>query len=64
MIVRLPAGGRGGLTAIGSYPGGQSENPASPWYENLLADWTAGKYLPLPAARAGPSGRVRWELTP
>jgi penicillin amidase len=51
----------GKFTAEGIYPGGQSENPASSWYDNLVADWWAGRYLPLPAAgqRAGP---IRWEL--
>lgn len=24
------------------YPGGQSENPPSPWYENQIADWFDG----------------------
>jgi penicillin G amidase len=56
--------GRGKAAAIGIYPGGQSENPASPWYENLIADWWDGKYLPLPAAGAGPSGQLRWDLIP
>ena len=44
----------------GIYPGGQSENPASAWYENLIADWWAGRYLPMPAAGSGGSaGSVR-----
>jgi penicillin amidase len=52
-------------TGEGIYPGGQSENPASPWYDNLAADWQAGRYLPLPdpagvtaggAASAGGAG--------
>jgi penicillin amidase len=29
------------------YPGGQSENPLSPWYENQIADWFDGRYLPF-----------------
>jgi penicillin G amidase len=65
MIVRWPGrGGRGLVTAVGVYPGGQSENPASPWYENLIADWWNGKYLAMPAAGATASGRPRWELVP
>jgi penicillin amidase len=59
--------GRGRGTAIGIYPGGQSENPASPWYENLVADWWNDRYLPLPSAgtglrRTGARWQVRWEL--
>jgi penicillin amidase len=47
----------GGVTAQGVYPGGQSENPASPWYSNLVPLWWDGKYLPVPApgSAAGPS---------
>ena len=29
------------------YPGGQSENPLSPWYDNQISDWFAGRYLPF-----------------
>jgi penicillin amidase len=50
-------GGAGGLMAEGVYPGGQSENPASPWYSDLIADWWDGRYLPMPSASgAGTSG--------
>lgn len=64
MIVWLPAAGRQGIQAEGIYPGGQSENPASPWYDNLTARWGSGGYLPMPAAGAPASGRIRWELRP
>jgi penicillin amidase len=40
----------GGVFAEGIYPGGQSENPASPWYDNLVTDWWDGRYLPMPPA--------------
>ena len=40
--------GPGSGTAQGIYPGGQSENPASPWYEDQVADWWNGRYLPMP----------------
>ncbi len=61
--------------AEGIYPGGQSENPASPWYSNLVSEWLAGRYLPLPAvtaaaatrttsARPTTSGTTVWELRP
>jgi penicillin G amidase len=45
------------------YPGGQSENPASPWYSNLIGDWWAGTYLPMPAAGSG-AARVTSGLRP
>jgi penicillin amidase len=66
---RMIAGwaGVGKPVAEGIYPGGQSENPASPWYSNLVGYWWAGTYLPLPHADAGasvaPTTRV-WELLP
>ncbi len=64
--------GSGAAAGEGIYPGGQSENPASPWYGNLIADWRAGRYLPMPPARppastaaGGPAGTgARWELRP
>ncbi len=64
MIVRWPRSG--GAVAEGIYPGGQSENPASPWYENLIPYWWNGTYLPMPPAGAGrdPAATVRWELEP
>jgi penicillin amidase len=70
MIVHWTA--PGAAAGEGIYPGGQSENPASPWYGNLIADWRAGRYLPMPPARppaaaeAGGPARAgpRWELRP
>jgi penicillin G amidase len=59
------AGSGGTVTAEGVYPGGQSENPASPWYSNLISLWWNGQYLPVPApgSVAGPaSGGVTWSL--
>lgn len=50
--------GRGAAKAEGIYPGGQSENPASPWYTDQIADWWDGRYLPFPSS----SGPVRWIL--
>ena len=43
------------VTAEGVYPGGQSENPASPWYANLIADWWDDRYLPMAAASSAGS---------
>lgn len=35
------------IKAWGIYPGGQSGNPGSPYYDNLLQDWQQGKLQPL-----------------
>jgi penicillin amidase len=58
MIAALSSGG---VTAQGVYPGGQSENPASPWYANLVPLWWDGKYLPVPAP-GRPAGPIVWTL--
>ncbi len=53
-------------TSVGVYPGGQSENPLSPWYEDQIPTWWDGRYNPMldgPTARAQP-GSVTWRLTP
>lgn len=50
--------------AEGTYPGGQDENPASPWYENQISHWWNGEYSPLidgATARRQP-GSVIWTL--
>ncbi|HXS66368.1 MAG TPA: penicillin acylase family protein [Streptosporangiaceae bacterium] len=58
MIVRWSGRpGKRHVVATGIYPGGQAENPASPWYQNLIADWSAGSYLTLPSA--GPPSSQR-----
>ena len=33
--------------AFGIYPGGQSGNPGSKYYDNFIDDWTVGKYYTL-----------------
>ena len=33
--------------AIGIYPGGQSGNPGSKYYDNFISDWAAGDYFDL-----------------
>jgi penicillin amidase len=48
MIVSWDGGGKAFAEAV--YPGGQSENPASPWYSDQIADWWAGAYLRMPSA--------------
>ena len=61
MIVAWTGPGSG--AAQGIYPGGQSENPASPWYEDQVADWWNGRYLPMPPPGSSP-GVIRWTLHP
>jgi penicillin amidase len=61
MIVHWTGPGAG--TGQGIYPGGQSENPASRWYEDQVADWWNGRYLPMPPAGSAP-GVIRWSLRP
>jgi penicillin G amidase len=43
MIVQLTKN----TEAYGIYPGGQSGNPGSPYYDNFVDNWAGGKYYPL-----------------
>lgn len=36
-----------GVKAVGIYPGGQSGNPGSPYYSNMIEPWAAAKYFSL-----------------
>lgn len=55
--------GPGTATARADYPGGQSDNPASPWYQNLVADFMAGRLRAMPwPARSAPGGGAVWTL--
>jgi penicillin amidase len=56
--------GTGQATAEISYPGGQNENPASPWYDNLIQYWWDGRYLPLKTTADPQAGSVVWTLRP
>jgi penicillin amidase len=56
--------GHGAATGEGVYPGGQSENPASAWYSDQMADWWNGRYLPMPPASGTAAGSLQWNLTP
>jgi len=51
--------------AYGIYPGGQSGNPGSPFYDTFLDKWVAGQYNPLWVM--GPDEkkdkRVKWIMT-
>ncbi len=51
--------------AEGIYPGGQDENPASPWYENQISHWWNGQYYSLidGATARQQSGSVVWTLS-
>lgn len=55
--------GRAAANSVAVYPGGQSDNPASSWYANLVPLWWDGRYLPL-ASAAGYRGGVVWTLHP
>jgi penicillin amidase len=57
----IAALGTGGISARGVYPGGQSENPASPWYANLVGLWWDGQYLPVPVP-GSTGGAIAWSL--
>jgi penicillin G amidase len=56
--------GPGQATAEAIYPGGQSENPASPWYTDMVDDWLAGRNLTMPSTNDGPIGSILWSLRP
>ncbi len=47
MIVEL---GKDSVTGHVIYPGGQSGNPGSPYYDNFLDDWLSGKYYEVSLA--------------
>ena len=68
MITWLPRrgtkAGRAGIGAELSYPGGASDNPASPWYANVTSLWQEGGYLLLPRPGVTSSRQTRWELLP
>jgi penicillin G amidase len=53
-------------TFSGIYPGGQSENPASPWYENKVDTWWNGLYAPMLSAdqAAFAPGAATWAMQP
>ena len=47
--------------SFGMYPGGQSEDPTSPHYDDQMKPWAAGRYLPLyfyPSPQAFQAGQV------
>ena len=51
--------------AYGVYPGGQSGNPGSRFYDNFIDEWVAGKYYSLWMMKAGEENdaRVKWKMS-
>jgi penicillin amidase len=56
----------GSGSAYGVYPGGQSENPVSDWYQNRVVTWLDGRYDAIVSADTARSnaGTVTWSLNP
>lgn len=55
------------VRAWGTYPGGQSGNPASSRYDDRIAQWSAGELDTLrvpPSPEALPATATRWMLSP
>jgi penicillin amidase len=54
------------IEAYGVYPGGQSGNPGSKYYDTFVDYWAAGKYyriLFLQQATAAKHERIKWHMT-
>ena len=49
--------------AFGIYPGGQSGNPASPYYESFIDDWGKGKYYELNYFISAPEAKAKASVT-
>jgi penicillin amidase len=51
--------------AYGIYPGGQSGNPGSRFYQNFIGDWSKGKYYTLWMMKMNETTgkRVKWKMT-
>ena len=51
--------------AYGVYPGGQSGNPGSKYYDSFVDQWAAGKYYSLWFMKAGDKmdKKVKWKMT-
>ncbi|MER7672493.1 penicillin acylase family protein [Kitasatospora sp. NPDC096128] len=60
MVVAWTGDGQADARAI--YPGGQSENPESPWYRTFGADWWNGRLRPLRTAEDGAPSVAVWTL--
>jgi penicillin amidase len=53
-----------GVEAKGVYPGGQSENPLSPWYENEVNTWWNLHYIPVAFSTAPNDRLATWTIRP
>ncbi len=54
------------IEAYGVYPGGQSGNPGSKYYDNFVDTWAAGKYyslLFLKKDAAAKNPKMKWHIT-
>lgn len=51
--------------AYGIYPGGQSGNPGSRYYDNFVDLWATGKYFPLWMMKESENtdNRIKWKMT-
>jgi penicillin amidase len=51
--------------AWGVFPGGESGNPGSRFYDDFVSDWALGKYYPLWMMKASDVNdkRVKWEMS-
>ncbi|OIJ97690.1 penicillin acylase family protein [Streptomyces monashensis] len=54
--------GPGASESLAIYPGGQSDTPATPWYDNLVPLWREKKYLPLPPPHGRADPTAIWSL--
>ena len=64
MVVELDPNG---VKAYGVYPGGQSGNPGSLHYDDMIDEWAAGTYFDLhllPSAQATPQSFITQTLNP
>lgn len=53
------------IEAYGLYPGGQSGNPGSPYYDNFIDYWAAGKYyrlLFMPKEKLISAAHAKWRM--
>jgi penicillin amidase len=51
--------------AYGVYPGGESGNPGSKFYDDFITDWALGKYYKLWVMKESEASdkRVKWIMT-
>lgn len=48
--------------AYGIYPGGQSGNPGSRYYDNFISDWSKGQYYPLKVVDSKDKDKRIWYI--